>query len=181
MTPFVSLVAAAKAEFAITYDKRQVDEWLDLVDYSSLNDGSYVPTAFALKFMNFIKLVNGKQGESHKTPVVHLRMLDKIQGKKSRVANLCARGMAKTTLMAEYLVLYLAVFGEIDGFGKLDSMIYVSDSMDNGCKSLRKNVEFRFHNSEWLQEWIVEANFTDNAFEFKNKEGGRFGVKLFGA
>lgn len=181
MTPAADPVQQARHEFSLGYDKKTVDEWLDSVDYAGLNDGSYVPTEFALKFMNFIKLVNGKQGESHKTPVVHLKMLDKIQGKWARVANLCARGMAKTTLMAEYLVLYLAVFGEIDGFGKLDSMIYVSDSMDNGCKSLRKNVEFRFHNSEWLQEWITEANFTDNAFEFKNKDGGRFGVKLFGA
>lgn len=181
MTPFVNPIEAAKAEFAITYEKRTVDEWLDRVDYGFLNDGSYMPSAFALKFMNFIKLVNGAQGESHKTPVVHLMMLDKIQGRKSRVANLCARGMAKTTLMAEYLVLYLAVFGEIDGFGKIEAMIYVSDSMDNGCKSLRKNIEFRYENSPWLQEWIAEASFTDNYFEFKNKEGGRFGVKLFGA
>lgn len=181
MTPAVSPVQQAVHEFSLGYDKRSVDEWLDSVDYSSLNDGSYVPSAFALKFMNFIKLVNGKQGESHKTPVVHLKMLDKIQGKWARVANLCARGMAKTTLMAEYLALYLAVFGELDGFGEVDSMIYVSDSMDNGCKSFRKNVEFRFYNSEWLQEWIEEASFTDNYIEFKNKEGGRFAVKLFGA
>jgi predicted phage terminase large subunit-like protein len=181
VTPFVNPVEAAKAEFYLGYEKQTVDAWLDGVDYSSLNDGSYVPSTFALKFMNFIKLVNGAQGESHKTPVVHLKMLDKIQGKRTRVANLCARGMAKTTLMAEYLVLYLAVFGEIDGFGKVDAMIYISDSMDNGCKSLRKNIEYRYHNSEWLQEWIEEASFTDNYFEFKNKEGGRFGVKLFGA
>lgn len=181
MTPFVNPIQAAAAEFSLSYEKKTVDEWLDAVDYSVLNDGSYIPSTFALKFMNFIKLVNGKQGESHKTPVVHLKMLDKIQGKKERVANLCARGMAKTTLMAEYLVLYLAVFGEIDGFGPVEAMIYVSDSMDNGCKSLRKNIEFRYHNSDWLKEWIEEASFTDNYFEFKNKNGGRFGVKLFGA
>lgn len=181
MTPAVSPVAQAGFEFSLGYEKKSVDQWLDDVDYSSLNDGSYVPTEFALKFMNVIKLINGKQGESHKTPVVHLKMLDKIQGKWARVANLCARGMAKTTLMAEYLTLYLAVFGELDGFGEVESMIYVSDSMDNGCKSFRKNVEFRFHNSEWMQEWIEEWTFTDNYIEFKRKDGGRFAVKLFGA
>lgn len=33
--------------------------------------------------------------------------------------NLVFRGAAKTTLLAEYLFLYLAVFGELDGFGKV--------------------------------------------------------------
>lgn len=163
--------------------KRTVDEWLDLVDYNSLNSGRYVPTAFALKFMNFIKLVNGGQGEQNLTPVVHLSMLDKIAQGRSRVVNLCARGMGKTTLMFEYLVLYLAVFGEIDGFGRVEGMIYVSDSMDNGVKSARKNIEFRWENSEFLQEWLPRKNvsFTDNYFEFTSKEGNKLGVKLFGA
>lgn len=166
---------------AKSYQKKTVDEWLDQVDYASLNDGNYIPTKFALNFMNFIKLVNGAQGESHKTPVVHLKMLDKIGGKTERIANLCSRGIAKTTLMFEYLSLYVAVFGEIEGFGKLDSMIYVSDSMDNGVKSARKNIEFRYNNSEFLQEWLPHAHFTDNYMEFRNREGGILGVKMFGA
>jgi predicted phage terminase large subunit-like protein len=83
--------------------------------------------------------------------------------------------------MVEYLVLYLAVFGEIEGFGKVDGMIYVSDSMDNGVKSARKNIEFRYENSDFLKEWIPEAKFTDNYLEFKNKDGKLLGVKMFGA
>lgn len=161
--------------------KMTVDQWLDNVNYEDLNSGHYVPSTFALDFMNFIKLVNGVEGESHKTPVVHLKMLDKIAGKKQRVANLCARGMAKTTLMFEYLALYLAMFGELPGFGKVEGMIYVSDSMDNGVKSARKNIEFRYHSSEFIQEWVPEAKFTDNMLEFKNKDGKVFGIKMFGA
>lgn len=161
--------------------KKTVDDWLNEVNYSDLNKGNYVPSTFALKFMNFIKLVNGKQGESHQTPVVHLKMLDKIAGKKHLVANLCARGLGKTTLMFEYLVLYIAVFGRIDGFGEISGMIYVSDSMDNGVKSARKNIEFRYYNSPWLQEWIKEVNFTDARLDFTNVEGHRLGVRMFGA
>lgn len=75
-----------------------VDEHLDRVDYSFLNDGSYVPSAFALQFVNFIKLVNGEQGESHPSPVVHMRMLDRVvESELDRLANLCSRGIAKTT------------------------------------------------------------------------------------
>ncbi len=160
---------------------KELDEWLNDVDYSDLNDGSYVPSEFALFFMNFIKLVNGKIGESNKTPPVHLKMLDKVVGDKEYVANLCFRGAAKTTLFFEYFVLFLAVFGYLPNFGTIDSMIYVSDSMENGVKSARKNVEFRYNSSEFLQEWLPKAHFTDNYIEFENKEGHKLGCKMFGA
>ena len=161
--------------------KKTVNDWLDEVDYSGLNSGNYQPSIFALKMMNFIKLVNGGEGESNLTPVVHLVMLDKIAGEHKRVANLCHRGMGKTTLMFEYLVLYLAVFGEIDGFGEVEGLIYVSDSMENGVKSARKNIQSRYEKSDFLQEWIEEAKFTDPYMEFTNKNGHKLGVRMFGA
>lgn len=108
-------------------------------------------------------------------------MLDKIAGEKDRVANLCHRGLGKTTLMYEYLTLYLGVFGEIDGFGPVDGMIYVSDSMENGVKSARKNIEHRYHSSDFLKEWIPQYHFTDPYIEFINKTGHKIGIKQFGA
>lgn len=163
--------------------KKSLDEWLESVDYSELNSGNYVPTKFSLKFLSFIKLVNGTEGESHKTPVMHLAMLDKIQGKKERIVNLVHRGGAKTTLFMEYMNLFLGVFGELDGFGPLDSMIYVSDSMDNGVKSARKNIEFRWETSEFLQDWLPDGKQTinDNYIEWHCRNGNRFGTKMFGA
>lgn len=161
--------------------KQDLDAWLNDVSYSELNSLLYQPTEFALTFMNFIKLVNGEQGESSKTPPVHLKMLDKLSSPQAYIANLCFRGAAKTTLFMEYLTLYLAVFHELPGFGKVPGMIYVSDSMDNGVKSARQNIEFRYNNSEFLQHWIPHAKFTDNYLEFTNKNGERMGVKMFGA
>lgn len=162
--------------------KKTLDEWLDDVDYNELGDGSYVPSEFALIFMNFIKLVNGSEGESHKTPPVHLKMLDKLANSKSaKIANLCFRGAAKTTLFFEYLVLFIAVYGYLPGFGDVTGMIYVSDSMENGVKTARKNIEFRYENSDFLKQWLPDAHFTDNYLEFTNLEGHRLGVKMFGA
>jgi predicted phage terminase large subunit-like protein len=162
--------------------KQELDNWLDQVSYKELNSPSYAPSVFALTFMNFIKLANGEQGESHKTPPVHLKMLDKVvESKSDYIANLCFRGAAKTTLFMEYFSLFLGMFGYIPGFGKVEGMIYVSDSMDNGVKSARKNIEFRYNNSEFLKEWIPHATFTDNYIEFQNREGHRIGIKMFGA
>lgn len=161
--------------------KQELDVWLDTVDYTELNSSNYLPSEFALTFMNFIKLVNGAQGESNKTPAVHLKMLDKIVGDSAYIANLCFRGAAKTTLFMEYFSLFLGVFHYLPGFGAVDGMIYVSDSMENGVKSARKNIEFRYNNSEFLQLWIPQAKFTDNYLEFVNKNEEMLGIKMFGA
>ena len=169
------------AEFISSIIKKDLDEWLNEVDYTSLTDGSYVPSEFALIFLNFIKLVNGVEGESNKTPPVHLKMLDKVVGDSDYVVNLCFRGAAKTTLFFEYFILFLAFYGYLPNFGEIDYLIYVSDSMENGVKSARKNVEFRYENSEFLKEWVPYAHFTDNFIEFRNKDGKKLACKMFGA
>ena len=161
--------------------KQDIDAWLDQVDYKILNSSDYMPSEFALTFMNFIKLVNGGAGESHKTPPVHLKMLDKVVSGRDYTANLCFRGSGKTTLFMEYFCLFVGVFHYLPNFGSVDGLIYVSDSMDNGVKSARKNIEFRYNNSEFCQQWIPHATFTDNYIEFGNREGQLLGIKMFGA
>ena len=75
--------------------KQELDVWLDQVEYGTLNSSAYLPSEFALTFMNFIKLVNGSAGESHPTPPVHLKMLDKVIQPSPYIANLCFRGAEK--------------------------------------------------------------------------------------
>ena len=157
----------------------KVEDYLNQISYAS--DPHYVPSEFALEFVTFIKLVNGQQGEEHKTPLVHYRMLDTISDGGKRVVNLCHRGIAKTTVMGEYLFLYIAVYGTIPGFGKIDLALYVSDSIENGVKNMRKNLEFRHDNSDFLRQYIPEVRFTDIRWEFKNADGKTFIVKGYGA
>lgn len=85
-----------------------------------------------------------------------------------------------TTVMGEYLVFYIALFGGLDGFGKIPLMLYVSDSIDNGVKNFRKNIESRFDNSEFLQTYL-KFKPTDVRLEFINKEDNKFIVKGYGA
>lgn len=160
-------------------EQQSVDEWLDEVSYQ--NDPNYIPSLFALEFVNFIKLVNGAEGEENKTPVLHMKMLDAIAGPDMSIINMLYRGSAKTTLMGEYLFLYLAVYGEIPGFGKVDIAIYVSDSIENGVKNMRKNLEYRWENSEFLQKYVPKTRFTDVRYEFENIDGKKLIVKGYGA
>lgn len=166
-------------DFETIYEKKNLDLRLDEVSYKDQED--YIPSKFALDFVTFIKLVNGGKGEENKTPVIHLRMLDNITGDTQDIINVLFRGAAKTTLMAEYLFLYIAIFGEIEGFGKVAFAIYVSDSMENGVKSLRKNIEYRWKNSEFLQKHIPEASFTDARIEFYNTANQSLVIRMFGA
>ena len=159
---------------------KTVEEWLNGVSYEE--DPNYVPSQFALAFVNFIKLVNGGQGEENKTPTLHLKMLDQIDQPNSRkIANMVHRGAAKTTVLGEYLILYLATFGELPTFGQVDFALYVSDSIDNGVKNMRKNLEFRWENSTFLQKYVPHAKFTDIHWHFKNVSGKEFIVKGYGA
>ncbi len=159
-------------------EAKTVEEYLNSVDYSFL--GGYYPSAFALEFVNFMKLVNGEDQEN-KTPVVHFKMLDEmVRDNGLDTLNMCHRGIAKSTLK-EYLILYIAVFGELPFLGKVPFAIYVSDSIDNGVKKMRKSLEFRWNNSEFLQQYIPEIKFTDIRWEFINADGNSFVVSGYGA
>jgi phage terminase large subunit-like protein len=151
-------------------DQKKVEDYLNEVSYSDLDH--YVPSQFAIEFINFIKLVNAEQGgEEHPSPVVHMHMLDKITNGGKNIINLCSRGLAKTTMFGEYLILYIAVYGELPGFGRVDYGLYVSDSIDNGVKKMRYRLERRRENSSFLQRYIPHAKFTDIRWYFKNAEG----------
>lgn len=159
--------------------KKTVLDWLNEVSYGI--DPTYQPSLFALEFINFIKLVNGAAGEEHPSPVLHYKMLDTLVSGDRRIANMVHRGAAKTTVMAEYLFLYLGVFGKLPDFGRIELALYVSDSIDNGVKNMRKNLEFRYENSDFLQRMIPKAKFTDIRWEFTNLEGDTTVIKGYGA
>lgn len=160
---------------------RSVESYLDDIDYAQDDTAGYVPSRFSLDFVNFIKLVNGGEGEENLTPVLHYKMLDQVAGRKANICNLLFRGSGKTTLMGEYLYLYLAVYGKIPDFGIVDLALYVSDSIENGVKNMRKNLEYRWENSDFLREFVPYTRFTDIRWEFKNINGKPLIVKGYGA
>ena len=155
-------------EYEEDYVAPSVEQLLNEVSYEDMGD--YVPSEFALDFVNFIKLVEGGKSEN-KTPVVHYRMIDNfIQDNGLDTINMCHRGIAKSTLK-EYLILYIGVYSELPNFGRIPYGLYVSDSMDNGVKKMRKALEFRWNNSQFLQQYIPTVKITDNRWEFINIAG----------
>ena len=160
-------------------EKKTVEEWLNNISYDI--DPAYVPSEFALEFVSFIKLVNGEKGEENKTPVIHYKMLDNITGKRQNTVNMCSRGLAKTTILSEYLILYLAVYGSIPGFGDVDYGLYISDSIENGVKKMRYRLERRCTYSEFLKTYLHSFRFTDIRWYFKNNQGKEMVITGHGA
>lgn len=158
--------------------KISVEELLNNVKYG--NEYGYVPSDFALGFVNFIKLVEDGDPEN-KTPVVHYKMLDKfVEDNGKDTINLCHRGIAKSTLL-EYLILYIAVFKTMPGFKTVPYLIYVSDSIDNGVKKMRKSLEKRYYKSQFLKKYIKDVSFTDIRWEFFREDGESLVVSGYGA
>lgn len=160
-------------------ESKELEELLKEVNYSSLNS-EYIPSVASLTFLNFIKLVNGSEGEENKSPVIHLDMIDHAASHDDNLF-VSFRGSAKTTALHEYMFLYLATYGDFFDFGQVDVAMYISDTIDNGVKSMRKNLEFRYNKSEFLQKYVPNANFTDVRWEFINVTGKHFVVRGFGA
>ena len=140
----------------------------------------YVPTEFAIKFINFIKMVNGEVGEENKSPLFHYKILDCIHNFTNNLI-VSFRGSAKSSVVAEYMFLYIAVFGELDNFGDVKVAMYVGDTMENGCKNLRANIEHRYRHSEFLQKYLPNTRFTDMEIELENASGHQFCIRMFGA
>jgi hypothetical protein len=158
---------------------RDLVDYLNEVDYNYLLT-DYKPSQFALEFITFIKLVNGTEGEEHSSPVIHYDMIDQLLVSRQNLF-VSFRGSAKTTALHEYMFLYLATYGRVPGFGEVDVAMYISDTIDNGVKSMRTNLQYRWTNSEFLQRYVPETRFTDVRWEFQNIEGKKLCVRGFGA
>lgn len=86
-----------------------------------------------------------------------------------------------TSVIHEYMFLYLACYGGIDGFEDVNVAMYVADTIDNGIKSMRQNLQYRWEHSQFLQKYVPEAKFTDVRWEFTNADGKKLCIRGFGA
>ncbi|RLA58887.1 MAG: hypothetical protein DRQ78_11315 [Epsilonproteobacteria bacterium] len=149
------------AESSEEFFESIVDNLLREVDYSF---PGFVPSTETFAFFNFIQLVNGGKTENS-NPLVHYKMIDNIFTSKNRKhAILSHRGIAKSTLMGVYLPLYVATTGNFPGFGSVNYMIYVADSMENNVRTTMNTIRDVYESSDFLKDKFEIAKFTDTRF-----------------
>ena len=150
----------------INKNPKTVSELLREVDYDFPD---YIPSKEVLLFLNFIKLVNNGDMENV-NPIVHMKLLEAVFNDTYQTAVLSHRGIAKSTLFAEYLTLFIAVYGYIPNFGKVTFMIYVADSLDNNVKMTMRGLKNKYENSPYLQKHFDKAIFNQYECEFTRKD-----------
>lgn len=86
-----------------------------------------------------------------------------------------------STSMAQNLFFYLAIYEELPRIGKVDFAIYVSDTVDNGCKTMTHNMEYTWENSPFLRQLIPKAKFTMGRWTMTNMNGHELIIRTYGA
>ena len=159
-----------------------VDKLLDHVDVVL---EWYIPSAEAIDFMNFMRLVLGEEPENA-NPKAHYFLIDCIfkspevkpffdvrnidyELLNDRVLVLATREFSKSTLLGSMLVLYIAATGSMPGFGKINYMLYVSDSMRNNVKTTMETIGSVYRESQYLRNIFEDARTVQDEINFVRK------------
>lgn len=158
-----------------------VDEFLDNVDYSEGFINGYQPSNFAVKYLAFCNVINQSIGlQTSPTPISHFIILDSLIYGKRATTSLCSRGQGKTTLVPMRMPWYMATFNEMPNIPNFNFMLYVSDSIDNGVKTLKRGLLDTYESSELLQELIPNYHNTEQEHIFTNSSGVKSYMNCFG-
>lgn len=137
----------------------------------------YIPSKESLEFIAFIRACGV---EDNANAEIHYRLADKYFGKDKQVLIEAFRGSAKSTLM-EWFILYIAFKGELPGFGAVNFIAFVGDSMENGVKNAFRNLSGKIDRSPLLQQVIKIKRKTDSEMELENVDGVELNLKGYGA
>jgi len=184
--PKSGLVLDAFVDGKVTVEK--------LLDNADLGLGWYVPSRFAIEFMVFIRLVLGEEPENS-NPKPHYFFVDCIFGQpnvvpffmirnikyeelKDRIAILASREFSKSTIVT-YIILYMAAKGEIPGFGRVNYVIYVSDSMQNGVETMMTTLRKVYNESPYLRSLFEDTRLIQTSASFVRKPTTKKDIQLY--
>ena len=163
------------------HNLQTVDDFLDNVDYSDSFIKGYKPSDFAVKYLSFSSLINQSIGlKTAPTPISHFIILDSLVYGRRATASLCSRGQGKTTLVPMRMPWFMAVFNEMPRIPQFDFMLYISDSIDNGVKTLKRGLGDLYESSDFLREMIPHYHNTEQEHIFTNANGKKSYMNCFG-
>ena len=164
-----------------------VDEALDNID---LNFNGYIPSEEALEFWALARMIKGEDFEVN-NPLLHYWIVDlafnnikrenypytpeinaKIKINPRKLAIMMGRGLAKSTTMTLFLVLYMAIKGRLPGLGKVGFVLGIGDSQESGAKVMANTIRDTCEESVFIQEYFESLRFTDQECEFVRRGKG---------
>lgn len=166
-------------------DKFNIDEALDTLD---LTFNGYMPSQEAFEFFVLMRLVTGKDFE-FSTPLVHYFLVDlllgniddnkhfpyseavrkRIQVNKKRLSVMMSRGLAKSSIVTCFFVVYTAIKGELKQFGKQYFYLGLGASAQGGGRVMAKAIQSMCEESDFCKEYFEKMRFTETESEFVRK------------
>ena len=105
----------------------------------------------AKAFFSWLNVLIPKQ--QNETPKTHYALIDHVMTRHQRQQVVCHRGMAKSTLVGEYLPLYIASLGHYPNFGRVENLVIFSATIDQAQEHLANILDF-YEKSPKLQTFL---------------------------
>lgn len=136
----------------------------------SAYDEEYIPSKEAIKFFVWM---NTFFKEDNRPAEAHFQLMDHILSQHTYKGIQASRGLSKTTLAIAYAVLYYAYLGRKPGFGIVNYIMVVSDSLAQ-VKSIFEQILSLVEDNDKLKEHlsVPKARSGDDPYlEFINVDG----------
>ena len=149
----------------------------------------YIPSRNALDMMNMMRMVQGGDFEFD-TPIAHYFMCDlllneitdpqmfpyskeicdTIEINHLRLAFMCSRGVAKSTMVISFFGVYSAIKGKLpNGIGPVWFYLVVAASSRGGARVNALAVRAMCEDSVFLKDYFEDMRFTESESEFVRK------------
>lgn len=143
-------------------------------------NSAYVPSSESLKFFIWM---NTFFVEDNKPAEAHFQLLDHIYKKHQFKVIQASRGMSKTTLVDVYNVLYWAYLGKKPGFGVVNYVLLIMDTVAQ-VGSVMEHILMILDDNELLKKYVQVTRSRggdDPTIELINSNGDKFIIKGRGA
>lgn len=181
---------------AVSDAQFNLDRALDSYDPEFPN---YTPSKNAFDFFNLMRLVQGADFE-FSSPKAHYFMVDLLLGEIKDTSvfpyseEVCktihldalilsfmeSRGMAKSTIVITFFVVYSAIKGELpNGLGKVYFYLILSASTKGGARVNALAVRSLCEESKFINSYFEKTRYTETEIEFVRRGSGKSSGRTF--
>jgi phage terminase large subunit-like protein len=132
---------------------------------------------------------NGKKATSFKGDYIEIKEIKRTKIKSTQCIQVDSKTKSfvlknglvthNSTLIGSFLNLYLAAKGELPNFGKVNFMIYVSDSMENNVKTTMQTIGGVYRESLYLKDLFEETSLNMDRVKFVRKPMSKKELALY--
>lgn len=177
-------------DLAIKLLKEAEFPWEKALDSYDPTFPNYTPSEQAFNFFNIMRLVKGEDFEvgnslaqyfiidvlfDNVTPEMFpysKEVVEHIQIDNDRIAVCCSRGLAKSTLVTNFLPIYVAITGELPNYGKQKFWLLLGASSRGHARNMAVSIKAVCEASKFMNDAMEYMRFTETEIEFLRKGSG---------